>query len=191
MVPDTSLPNSLGIFTLFVLVKENLKWDLTSCERNTKILNFWGNKSPLSLEEKNKYPVLRKKTLSAINFFSQRKHVHRGCAPGGPVHPQAFMGTMAPFPCYWHFTSLLTFWNQEPCVSYMNCPPTSLPSTTIHNILQDLLQSLPSCRNSWTHLTQSRLITALLGGFLRALRELIFAFFPVPGFYDFVSGISW
>lgn len=191
MVPDTSLPNSLGICTIFALVKENLKWDLTSCERNTKILKFWGNKSPLSLEEKNKYPVLRKNHQVPLIFFPQRKHVHHGCAPGRPVHPPAFIGTMAPFPRYWHFTSLLTFWNQEPCVPYVNCPPTSLPSTTIHNILQDPLQSLPSCRNSQTHLTQSRLITALLGGFLRAPRELIFAFFPVPGFYNVVSGVSW
>lgn len=82
MVPDTSFPNSLGIFTIFALVKENLKRDLTSCERNTKILKFWGNKIPPSFEEKNKYPVLRKNRQVPFTFFPRGNTcivaVHRG-----------------------------------------------------------------------------------------------------------------
>lgn len=72
MVPDTSPvnSNSLGLPNSSVLLflskkkkkkkEKNLKKDLNLYKRKAKRFKFWSHKSPLSLKEKNKHPVLRK-----------------------------------------------------------------------------------------------------------------------------------
>lgn len=146
MVPDTSSSNfnSLGLYNISALVKKNLKRNLPLCKRKAKRLKFWGNKSLLSLKEKNKHPVLRKQCYVLLILFPEEARALGLCTT-----TRLSQRTIAPFPHY--YISLPSYLSETQNAEFLTrtvCPPSCHSLTTIHNILQELLQSLPSWRNS-------------------------------------------